>query len=52
MKKAVLMVMLLALAGCGTVVLKEGGRECSTMTIGIFGYSLGALGGGNGCPGR
>jgi len=41
MKKLAL-VGLLALAACGMVTVKEGNKECTTMTIGLFGASLGA----------
>ncbi|MCL2439613.1 MAG: hypothetical protein FWD15_03830 [Alphaproteobacteria bacterium] len=43
MKKTVLALALLALGACGTVTVKEGNRECTTLTFGIFGASTGAF---------
>ncbi len=42
---------LFILSSCGTVTVKEGNRECTTLTIGLFGGSIGAPL-NNGCPGE
>jgi hypothetical protein len=42
MKKLAVVLVLLSLSACGTVTIKEGNKECKTMTLGLFGGSIGA----------
>ena len=39
--KKLLAIALVILAGCGTVTVKDGNKECMTATLGLLGWSLG-----------